>query len=127
MRLHRLAGILSALVFAFRLVAGPDARCERTPGPDASHHGGMIMPGPASGDAGDSVTPDGETQGSQSDDCHHETGVPCQQMAACAAYIAVGQPLTDVVGLRSGEAVVSPVSNIRLGPTYAPDLPPPRG
>ena len=127
MRLHRLAGILSALVFALRLVAGADARCGRMPGPDASHHAGMIMQGPAPSDSGNSVTPDGEAQRSQSDDCHHEKGLPCQQMAACAAYIAVGQPLTDVVGLRPGEAIVSPVSNIRLGPTYAPDLPPPRG
>lgn len=127
MRLHRLAGILSALVFAFRLVAGADGRCGRTPEPDASHHAGMIMQGPASVDSGNSVTRDGEAQGSQSDHCHHEPGVPCQQMAACAAYIAVGQPPADVVGLRSGEVVVSPVSNIRLGPTYAPDLPPPRG
>ena len=126
MRLHRLAGLLTTLVFALPLVTGPDAGCVRVPDPDAPHHAGMIMQGSASGDSRDSVTSGGENQGSPSDDCHHAR-VPCQQMAACAAYIAVTQPVTGVVGPRSGDAVVSPAANIRLGPTYAPDLPPPRG
>lgn len=124
-RLHRLAGLLTTLVFALPLVAGLDAACVGAPEADAPHHAGMIMPGTPSGDPGMSPTSDGAARTPHSDDCHHAP-MSCQQMATCAAYIAVSQPWTDAFGPASGEVVVSPPSNIWLGPTYAPDLPPPR-